>query len=105
MGITLLLGNTNVVEVEKKEAKDGSVTEVRHARGELGNRITTVSFPDDFNIAEQLAAVNGLWSYHSDDPPEWVESDDETLSSLVAHNYTTDDHACRVGRPKGWEEG
>lgn len=100
----LLLGNTAVVEVIKTE--DGKkVTETRETRGELGNQITAVDFAPGLNLAEKLAAVESLWPSHSDDPPEWVEADDDQLASVVAAQFTTDDHKCRVGRPSGWKEG
>lgn len=101
---TLTLGNTAPVEVVKIE--DGEdVREQRTARPDLGNTLTTVSFPDGWDLGEQLKAVGDLWPYHSDDPPEWVESDDALLAEVVARNFTSDEHSCRVGRPSGWREG
>lgn len=101
---SLLLGNTAVVEVIKTE--DGkNVTETREKRPGLGNQITTVEFAPGLNLAEKLAAVESLWPSHSDDPPEWVESDDDKLAAVVAAQFTADDHECRVGRPSGWKEG
>lgn len=97
----ITLGNTAPIEVVK--ADDGS--EDRVDRSDLGNTTTTVSFPDGWDLNEQLQAVGNLWSYHSDDPPEWVESDDDLLAQVVARNFTSDGHECAVGRPSGWKEG
>lgn len=110
MADVLLLGNTAVVEVIKTEEIDDngtvtSVTEERVKRPKLGNQITTVEFVPGMKLSEKLAAVESLWPKHSDDLPEWVESDDSALAGVVADQFTTDDHECRVGRPSGWKEG
>lgn len=101
MPTTLLLGNTAVVESVRGD--DGELR--RTARSELGNQITTVSFPDDMGFTDRLRAVESAWPFHSDDPPEWVEcDDDDALAQLVARAFSSGDHECRVGRPRGWKE-
>jgi hypothetical protein len=91
MEITLLLGNTSVLE-------DGQPVD-------LGNRITEVKFPEGYPAADQLPAIKDLWPSHSDAGPEWVECDDDPLlAQMVARTFTTPDHECVVGRPKGWKE-
>lgn len=73
-----------------------------------GNRITTVVIPDTYTLLEAVACVtaqDGAWNHHSqgDDPldsiPDWVESDDTALASLLAQHF-----GCPVGRPKKWTE-
>lgn len=105
MPTVLLLGNT--APVDSVRGADDELT--RTSRPDLGNRITTVSLPEDAPMppSEVLRSVRDLWPWHSDaDGPEWVEcDDDEALAGVVAAEFTTPDHACSVGRPKGWEEG
>ena len=105
---TLLLGNTAVVEVRTNEdPKTGErLPDERIDRSDLGNRTTTVRFPQDVPLDTRVQHVRELWPYHSDaDGPEWVESDDDPLlAELVARNFTTETHTCTVGRPKGWKE-
>lgn len=68
-----------------------------------GNQITTVTIPDTAGPIEaftNVTAPDGVWANHSQgDPPDWVESDDATLASLLSQHF-----GCRVGRPKGWKE-
>lgn len=97
---SLTLGNTAPVEVVKG-GKDGK-TEKRVSRSDLGQTTTVVSFPDGWSLDEQLRAVSHAWPYHSDDPPKWVESEDDLLAQVVARSFSTGGHECRVGRPKGW---
>lgn len=125
MATTILLGNTAVVEVIKRprretdppemasngtELRDGVEVEIvsdRIQRGDLGNRITTVEFPDelDGDLETQLGHIRHLWPYHSDtDGPEWVESADDLLAGAVARVFTTAAHECVVGRPTDWAE-
>lgn len=139
---TLTLGNTAVVEVFKVREhvpdhpsadKDGYIErDNRVDRSDLGNKITTFNFPDEFAPDRDLEAIQGdarhaariralpddqkpfylhaeavedaWWKGHSNDPPEWVESDVEPLAKLVASRFTLGDHQCAIGRPKGWEE-
>jgi hypothetical protein len=100
---TLYLGNTAPVEVVKTESGK-KVSTKRHTLN-VGNTVTEVQFPDGWDLGDQLAALGDLWNYHSDDPPEWVESEDGLLAEVAARRFTNDDHTCEVGRPKGWKEG
>ncbi len=100
---TLQLGNTAPVEIVKTET-GRKVTQSRKKRGDLGDQVTTVSFPAGMDLAEQLAAVTSLWESHSDEPPQWADSDDGLLAEVVARKFTTGDHECVVGRPKSWKE-
>jgi hypothetical protein len=81
---------------------------------ELGGRnVVEYVFPDGMEPGEALTNVQRTWeTYHSDDPPEWVEGDGDDgdlLAALVARTYTwpksetRDEHKCRVGRPRGWK--
>jgi hypothetical protein len=106
MPTSLSLGNVSVLESTRDENDDV----VKTPRRDLGNQITSVEFPDGMSLVDQIKAVADLWPYHSDDPPEWVESDNTALAQVIAANFTwpSDDersaHTCSVGRPKQWEE-
>lgn len=52
--------------------------------------VTTVVFPDGIDLLEafvNVTAPQGVWAHHSDEPPAWVASDDETLASMLARQY------------------
>lgn len=113
MALTLYLGNT--AAIEKHEIEDpatGAIEIEKVDRADLGNAVTTVVFPDEGapRIVEALQTVKNLWPWHSDaDGPEWVEAEDDDaafaakVADLVAEEFTTDTHACAVGRPADWE--
>lgn len=67
--------------------------------GVEGNSITTFIVPDDVGALEAIRTVADTWTpYHSDDPPEWVESDNDVVADGVAEHF-----GCKVGRPKKWD--
>jgi hypothetical protein len=91
-----------------------------------GCTVTTYVFPGEMGEEEVLATVGRTWeTYHSDDPPEWVEGDGsevgEALARLLARRYSWPardevvdedgdvtvegraEHVCVVGRPDGWK--
>ena len=75
-----------------------------------GRRVTAFSVPDDTDILEALTSITRAYDeYHSADPPEWVESSDPDLASLIARKYTWGDgdgreaHTCDVGRPDDYD--
>lgn len=89
---TVLLGNTNPTS----DAVDG-------------NAVTQFVTPDGTKRLEAVTSITKAYDeYHSVDPPEWVESDDERLAEDIAEHYTweADDdreaHTCVVGRPSDW---
>lgn len=42
------------------------------------------------------------WGAHSDDPPEWVESNDPEFARVVADYFNREGGSTVVGRPEGW---
>lgn len=98
----VLLGNPAA-----KEAYRADSGELSH-RPLTGRRITTIVIPDNYTLLEAVSSVtaqDGAWNHHSqgNDPadvsPDWVESDDEALASLLAQHFE-----CPVGRPEEWTE-
>jgi hypothetical protein len=98
----VLLGNPAAKEAFRDT--DG----VLHHRDLPGRRVTTIVIPDTYTLLEAVASVtaqDGAWNHHSqgnnpeDTAPDWVESDNEGLASLLAQHYE-----CPVGRPKKWTE-
>lgn len=84
MPTTIYLGNRAAVEVAHNET--GQL--VRTVLPE-GKRCTLVRPPDDIPLGELFTTIthgNGVWAYHSDDPPAWVavESDNPKLASALA---------------------
>jgi hypothetical protein len=45
------------------------------------------------------------WGAHSDDPPEWVESNDQEFARVVCEYFNREGAQCVVGRPDGWASG
>lgn len=97
----VLLGNP----AAKEAYRDGD-GKLRH-RDLDGNRVTTVTIPDSYSLLEAVQAVaaqDGAWNHHSqgdnvtDTAPQWVESDNEALGSLLAAQF-----GCPAGRPKSWK--
>jgi hypothetical protein len=103
----LHLGNVSVIEEIKLDPDlDSSPGNVEYKnRAELGKRTTTmmlneVDGDDRPSRAMNLTLAARFWGKHSDQPPAWVDGDDELLIQLVADYY-----GCRIGRPKNWKEG
>lgn len=97
----VLLGNSAAKEAY---LDDGNVAH----RDLPGRRVTTITIPDSYTLLEAVQSVtaqDGVWNHHSrgDDPgdhsPDWVESDNEGLASLLAQHFE-----CPIGRPKKWTE-
>lgn len=95
-----LLGNTAPIGVE-------------------GNAVTEFWTPGDWSLLEAATTIrNAYGSDLSSDPPEWVESSDDTLAALLVDAWTWPDreeedpvtgdpvfiaaHTCQLGRPDGW---
>src|SRR5689334_4065676 len=98
----VLLGNSAA-----KEAYRTDSGELSH-RPLSGRRITTISIPDNYTLIEAVSSVvaqDGAWNHHSqgNDPadasPDWVESDNDALASLLAQHFE-----CPIGRPEEWAE-
>lgn len=63
--------------------------------------VTEVNFPDDITLGEAfntITAPGGVWEYHSDAPPAWVESDSEGLAMLLSEHW-----GCDIGAPRNLE--
>jgi hypothetical protein len=90
-----------------------------------GNAVTMFEIPDGVGLSEAIVTISRTYDgYHSEDPPEWVESDNAVLAAAVAAHYTYGDgqrfrplpddsaedaeaealpaHTCQVGRPSDW---
>lgn len=94
----IALGNTAPIEPVKV---DDTTAVERIARPELGNQVTIFNVPDTLDVGQALLTVSQVFaSHHSDAPPAWVESDDETIAAVLARQY-----GCPVGRPVDWVEG
>lgn len=90
------------------------------------NAVTLFRVPEGTRLTEAVASITRAYDqYHSDDPPEWVESDSAVLAQAIAEHYTYGDgerervvldgdrqptedtvelpaHECVVGRPTDW---
>ncbi len=74
-------------------------------------RVCDIKFPPGTSLNQaftDITARGGLWSYHSDSPATWVESDSPGLSALLAEHFgcpegapddLEDTHWTRAGRP------
>lgn len=68
------------------------------------NMILRLLKPEDRDYAFGVLEIQSLWTgVHSNDPPEWVESNDRRFAEVLAEFFTSVDHECWVGRPEGWE--
>lgn len=85
---------------EPERDEDGFVVHEPIAGG--GARVTRVEIPEGTPLAEAFVSitqpVRGVWANHSDEAPEWVESDSDGLAALLAEHF-----GCKVGRPRGWK--
>lgn len=112
----VLMGNTAPVQVrrvevseEEGEARDDlrvlgpvgdqpGVVEAEHRiRIEPTGEPTIIRIPGARRKSEALHEIHSLWGrYHSEDPPEWVASDDEGLAADIAAEFTYGDHTCEL---------
>lgn len=59
---------------------------------------------EDRRFALGVKDIEDLWwGNHSNDPPEWIESDDEDFARVLAAHFSSPGHACVVGRPDDWQ--
>ena len=63
--------------------------------------VTTVQ-ANGANRLENLQTIRNLWPFHSEAPPAWVESEDTRLAEDLADVFSDENHACKIGRPKGY---
>jgi hypothetical protein len=118
MSTTLLLGN--VAPLQQVTDEDGATA--TQTRRDLGEQVTTVHYPSgadqpeasdlarttrndrvlnriDRNVesAGYLLALRDLedlwWNAHSEDPPEWVASDDPNYAEIVAAYFRAEAEA------------
>lgn len=92
-----LLGNASAIESKKTEDEDG--TPSLEQRPIEGRQVTTFEFPEGISLGDALLSVRDAWRYHSaNDAPDWVESDNEVLATLLGGEYD-----CPTTRPDDWE--
>ncbi len=91
------LGNTAPTESFKP---DESEAKFEKKRLDSDFEVTTYNIPGDYTLAEALQVVAKTYNvHHSDDPPEWVESDSPGLQALLIENFSTEDHEVKAGDP------
>lgn len=113
--------------------EDAVVRSLQTANDPVLDLMAQVVPASEHRYLHALAELNDAWAtLHSNDPPEWVESDDPAFATVVAHWFSSDsfdaakgvdviglmtqpqtalalsawvgarDHECLVGRPDGW---
>lgn len=100
---TVLLGNESVTEPYKPD--EGTDETLIRPRADLGRRVTAMNLNEVDGVDNPSRGMNltlaiRFWAQHSDQPPAWVESDDDLLAALIADHY-----GCELGRPENWKEG
>jgi hypothetical protein len=86
----------NVAPVEVVTGDDGQ-TERNALPG--GHSVTEIHVPNDTSLSEAFVTITsaqGVWAYHSEQSPAWVEADDESLQTLLASHF-----GCPAGAPEG----
>jgi hypothetical protein len=68
----------------------------RYASTNITQSTTVLHTPED-GLYNQMRDVINLWHHESDQPPAWIESDDEDLASALRKHFSTG------ARPEGWE--
>lgn len=96
------LGNTAAIERGEGVISSAGGEDPEDVAVLGGQRVTTVSFPEDVKLGDALTTITGpggIWATHSAEPPAWVESDSEGLEALLAEHY-----GCERGAPDDLEE-
>lgn len=95
---TVTLGNSAPIDTYRP---DDAFDAVERIPLDVESSITTYVVPPEVKLGEAIRTITDTYlAYHSDNPPEWVESNDPLLAAAVAQHYTTDDHVCEIGRPE-----
>lgn len=96
-------GNENAQE-GYRDPKADDPDEVKY-RPLDGQRVTTLTFPDEMGLQEAFTTAVGQVQYHfandGDDAttgPSWVDSDNEAMKTLLDEQFGTKGKA----RPKTW---
>jgi hypothetical protein len=117
MSAVVLLGNSSAKTSDGDVHEDKQLTRFEFAREPNSPSIALIASGegrgrDSRERRERLAALSNehrpyflhledirdsWWESHSDDPADWVESDDPALAAAVAAYF-----GCSVGRPSDW---
>lgn len=91
-------GNRNTIEGYRDETSDDP--DLVRYRPVDGDRITTITHPDEISLAEAFQTTLEAMRHHiaEGETPEWVESDSEGLKALLAEHYGLT--AAKTSRPK-----
>lgn len=70
------------------------------------NTVSVTEFkpPEDMGLIEAVTTALRVYAEdHSDDPPEWVWSNDGAMAHAIADHFSRQGHECVVGIPDNWE--
>lgn len=63
------------------------------------NTVTTFRVPGETRLSDALREITTVWrERHSDDDPEWVETDNQGLAAVLSEEF-----GAQIGRPDDWE--
>jgi hypothetical protein len=93
-------GNDNAIEGFRDPTSDDPEL-VRYREAE-GQRVTTITFPEGVSLNEAFQTSLTSLTYHiaQDASPAWVESDNESLQSLLMEHFGLT--KSKASRPKNW---
>ena len=79
-----------------------AVTEIQFpVRDDKGKAVPEIGLLD---AIQTIVGPGGAWSYHSDDNPEWVDSDDPVLAEALCNEFNSRGGTCVVGEPADVED-
>lgn len=97
---TIQFGNDQAIEGYYPDGEDGPV----HYRAVEGERVTTFSIPDSWDLAEGVREITNALGFHFDlaggAAPRWVEGDDEAIVAHFRHVYGVEGKPGLWGEPK-----
>lgn len=119
---TVTFGNSSPIDTEKiDESKDGDISNLKRKDIAYEKSVTVFEVPGGTKAPGALAAITAVWwKNHSNDPPEWVESNNKALESYCADYFSwtkeegppddqgdfvdlmPSEHECLIGKPEGW---
>lgn len=89
----------NIAPIQPVKLSDDETAIIREPLAGVDRTETIFQLPDEWDLSNMIDTVKKVFaSHHSDDLPEWVESDDEVLAQALAR-----DLGCPVGRPEDWK--
>lgn len=94
------VGNANAIEGYRDPTSDDP--DLVRFRPLDGERITTLTIPDDIGLQEAFTSCVTALQYHiaEDGKPAWVESDSEGLQALLMEHFGI--KKSQNTRPKTW---